>query len=1376
MKILQIISLIVLSLIPIHALDNGPIPEIIGNNFGKQFIVSLPPNQNNTLNDPIHFIFISPFDTQIIVEIPGKGFRDTLSVKPYQNFVYSLPDYLVQVGSGSNTISGMDNILYQNAAISFSSNLDFSLNVLSDFESTSDGTLIIPVKNLGTEYRVSNYYQSNTNSQSFFGTPSNIAIIATEDETYVDLTIGGEEGYQPNPTVNPMSGLELNQTMNKGDVWVLTSSFIGVDLSGSHINSNKKINVLSSNQCAEVPVNNGFCDFILNSETPVNKWGSQYILGNFLPHSTSPIIRVYANEQNSIIYLDGSAIDTLNSDKTFLNESYIELSNLPSDPFVISSNQNINVIAYNRGAGESTDSIDPGGPFMTSVPNINNLSEEILFSTPNFSGDISYNINHLNLVANIKNSIEIPNELEIGLIRDGIISWEPLNETNYIIEANLISIDSNNYAFISLKLPYPGFFKIRNPEGLNALLYGSNGIKSYAYPASLPLVTTSGSDNDPPIIEWEMLCDGTIEGRVIDESPITNTLFDKNASVNYFFSDFEIDPNHDSPREFRIDIADSEKNGNVRIHFWDSYRNKATLEANYFAPKFEAEPNLIELYGLKPGVTASKTITLRNLSDTDTLIVESLKSGFPDEIQIKSIDGSIPLMISIPPSDIIDLIAEITLKEDQFIDDFIYGNNLCFDKKILRIIAKAESPEISVSDVDMGNIVIGKTYVFDANIRNMGGTELEVFSYTNSNNPEISIGSFPILIENASLTVLPSQEFNFNINITPRNLGAIRDSIVFFSDASTIDSVCYISGNVIEPGLVTGNYNFGRKKVLDGTYFTLPYKLPENKRFTISNEGNEEIRIENLFIDGPNKESFYFEEFEVIVLNPGEEKEIELYFAPETIGDHQAEVSFIINGSESIIKSQLSAFATQPKAIVSSIDLGKRVLFENEIIETSITINNSDFKEWAYSDRINFFEILYDEELFDENGITVSRPVFNGLNESSEIQIPISWEPKESGIYEFEISYRGDFTTEPEKSFIRAEFIESRIEISLIDNDLQACLGQSDTSFINLSNYSSQPVELEGIEILIDQNASNFIIGDNKYIDNFIIIPLSNQRIPVIFTSSGQDSNCDIFIKQRNRLTADTVSLYGKNMQLDSRVEIIPLEQVLVANQIAEQNIEINSEDFLKEADIEEISVTVEYNRAFLKLDENSLIEGDDIQGSFIITNEEFNDEAGYFKFKLQNINNEVLDNTGSIAKYNFKTFVPFENVYSSDVIVTIESNTNKCIDFRMEDPGKISISDHCDISFRKFVGKTYSNQLNEIYPNPVDLTSSISFSIANDIYTSVVIMNSNGELVYEAANGKLLQGEYSFEIPYNDLSSGVYYCIMKAGNYSDTKAFIIQK
>jgi len=84
--------------------------------------------------------------------------------------------------------------------------------------------------------------------------------------------------------------------------------------------------------------------------------------------------------------------------------------------------------------------------------------------------------------------------------------------------------------------------------------------------------------------------------------------------------------------------------------------------------------------------------------------------------------------------------------------------------------------------------------------------------------------------------------------------------------------------------------------------------------------------------------------------------------------------------------------------------------------------------------------------------------------------------------------------------------------------------------------------------------------------------------------------------------------------------------------------------------------------------------------------------------------------------------------------------------------------------------------ELNQNYPNPFNPTTNIGFRISTSEFVSLKVFNVLGSEVAVLINEEKPAGYYEIEFDASDLTSGIYYYRINAGNYSETKKMILLK
>jgi hypothetical protein len=89
---------------------------------------------------------------------------------------------------------------------------------------------------------------------------------------------------------------------------------------------------------------------------------------------------------------------------------------------------------------------------------------------------------------------------------------------------------------------------------------------------------------------------------------------------------------------------------------------------------------------------------------------------------------------------------------------------------------------------------------------------------------------------------------------------------------------------------------------------------------------------------------------------------------------------------------------------------------------------------------------------------------------------------------------------------------------------------------------------------------------------------------------------------------------------------------------------------------------------------------------------------------------------------------------------------------------------------------KKYDFSIKQIYPNPLKTISTIPFSISKAGDVHIDIFSENGQHIVNLLNQYLLPAEYSVNLDANNLSSGIYICVLKVNGVSKTSRILVQK
>ena len=345
--------------------------ECASNVLGKNFVIGFPDNYGSRQSNVLHILLVS-FNTEStqvklsskFLLSDGTTFGSIVQLQPgdYERVV--VPSELEIIGS----VKSYETILIES---------DYKISVYAiHLEAyTTDGYLAIPVENLGNQYVVATY-------QSTAGLNTLFAIFATVDNTIVTVQLTTEVTYEG---INYFRGDTLTLELNEYEAVQIQSNAASLDndLTGSIVNSNSPIALISGHQCAVSP--GSACDVILEQSIPVNSWGNTHFYSN-PPHvSDYSLFRVVSYYGDTVVILNGM-------NKTVLGPGEVWEDNLYRNGIITTDKPSLLVQILIRINNKTVD------PSLIQVPSESQFTQYLGFTTPTHSGA---NIDGFNNFVNI---------------------------------------------------------------------------------------------------------------------------------------------------------------------------------------------------------------------------------------------------------------------------------------------------------------------------------------------------------------------------------------------------------------------------------------------------------------------------------------------------------------------------------------------------------------------------------------------------------------------------------------------------------------------------------------------------------------------------------------------------------------------------------------------------------------------------------------------------------------------------------------------------------------------------------------------------------------------------------------------------------------
>ena len=431
---------------------------------GNDFIFAFLPNSNPDYQLQVNLV--SENRTTATIEYPVGYVINQVTIEPGRVATVLIPKEAGDLDSWTGSLNGDDN------SVRVSAPEAFSCFVINSSLTSSDGAVAIPV------HALNNFYLATTYDPSLELTEvdhSVIAIVAAHDSTVVTVTpsndlVGGHIAAEP-----------FTLHLSRGKSYLAVSRFIGADgnLTGTIINANRPVTVVSGNKCARVPIGTPECDHSFEIAQPLQTWGKQVLTSTFPARPSGSVYRILTAVPNNPVYLDGdSLLGTIDPNQ------FIETDTLGGS-HIIHADYPIFVTQFMTGI--LTDNDIGGDPSMANMPPVEQFRSEYVFSTPDTSSAAPlFTANWL--------TVFIKNE-DLGKFSlDG----------NIIPAREFTRIGQSGYATVTLPIK-PGFHKTKSDSGHSATLVGVTNDNSYMYPVGTRLeIIHRPQDANPPVCTLQL--------------------------------------------------------------------------------------------------------------------------------------------------------------------------------------------------------------------------------------------------------------------------------------------------------------------------------------------------------------------------------------------------------------------------------------------------------------------------------------------------------------------------------------------------------------------------------------------------------------------------------------------------------------------------------------------------------------------------------------------------------------------------------------------------------------------------------------------------------------------------------------------------------
>ncbi len=760
-----------------------------------------------------------------------------------------------------------------------------------------------------------------------------------------------------------------------------------------------------------------------------------------------------------------------------------------------------------------------------------------------------------------------------------------------------------------------------------------------------------------------------------------------------------------------------------------------SVELKYKNENFSLNPKNIKFELASEENIQKKSFNLINEA-ADTIILQVLKTAnLPFTLNSD-------LVFEIPPFKNIDLEICFETEFSGYYDDYIIFQSEC---------GKLDTLFINGMKNGEGLIVSSNKLDFDLLLSCDTAGVIKNFYLSNPSFEKATINVVKISQPFELLEPVVPAELNsndsiiFKVKLTPQNEGILNEKLVIFYTVGIIEDsiIIDLTGQVIEPKFSIFPDSLVVPTILEGVNSF-------DTTFVIKNTSNIAIEV-NL---ETNNAELIFSDFPII-LDPDEQKEINLRITPSIIGEFEFTSVFKETFCENI--KQLYITGKKEKAefyfSVDTLDFGSHIRCNENI---SVKKNVNLYKISTSGDlKISRYEI--------SDGFSLLSKIGEKLNDSTTLEIEFN--PIRDEEYIGYLTLYIEPTNQTIELFLKGEQTSISLDYENVLNFGFITSKDSSVLEYSLINTSKFQVEINDYSI---SNSAFTLTNDSIFpytlgVDSLIVLNFEYKN-----THDSKDtaefklnieSPCDTFI---------TSTFFGRCVHIKPFVFEVKLPDTSsVPNLDFGIPISIISKDTsrrLSDAYINGFSCEIEYDPTLLYPIEAVFSEKNFINGVI----DEFNETSpGSLKLTAE-ISESKLILDGEIIVVKFKTLVG--NKYNCDLILRNSELRSKLNINTENSNGKYKlINDYLSTSGDSLKLEIIGNQ-------PITGEVQILCNIVSEDLSTLKMFNQFGQEAGILLNQSIAPGKYYFRLTPNTFGTGIYFVILNNGNLTKRISILIVK
>lgn len=378
----------------------------------------------------------------------------------------------------------------KNVGLKVTTTVDCSVFAGNRLPQSFDAANILPITALQTEY-ITQDYPGYDHENKGGGYPVT-TILATENNTTVRV-------IPSSAVLNSNGTATIVKTLNAGQVLYITGDN-RASLSGTMVNSDKKIAVFTGVNNTDVPGPVSARDHLYEQNMPVDYWGTHFVVTRSMKKDANRI-RVTASNNGTELIVDGISLTTINAGETYefelceavmrTEEGYTKAAGegrgceyyLDGEAHYLETSCPCAVFSYDvsenyyikkNGTSERDDN-SAGDPAMVWISPLEQQLRKVTFGVMNTDKTPTHYVNIITPTAGAA-SLEVK---EIAMK-----SGQVVYGNNLVQPSDVKPVPSNpaySYARIKLTEDAESVYTITSDVGFIAHVYGSGTKESYAY-------------------------------------------------------------------------------------------------------------------------------------------------------------------------------------------------------------------------------------------------------------------------------------------------------------------------------------------------------------------------------------------------------------------------------------------------------------------------------------------------------------------------------------------------------------------------------------------------------------------------------------------------------------------------------------------------------------------------------------------------------------------------------------------------------------------------------------------------------------------------------------------------------------------------------